>query len=173
MIGVQSNWNSTYVQQNVHINEGQKPETAVQGLNLLCFGTAHLIFHVLVCGEWCCGVLMCSYVFSFFLFSISFTCALWCSIQVIGHAYTCTYSFFLNIFMCIINIMYACNTHNSRYHMHSGYWLTVSTPSMSRPLAARSVAKRKSTFSSLNSFRASILYKKYMYIQTRTIIHKH
>ena len=29
-------------------DEGQKPETAVQGWHLLSFGTAHLIFHVRV-----------------------------------------------------------------------------------------------------------------------------
>ena len=37
------------------------------------------------------------------------------------------------------------------------YQLTVLTPSMSSPLAAKSVASKKSTLSSLNSFSASIL----------------
>ena len=30
-------------------DEGQKPETAVQGLHLLSFSTVHLIFHVRTC----------------------------------------------------------------------------------------------------------------------------
>ena len=34
-------------------DEGQKPETAVQGLHLLSFRTAHLIFHYVRRIQWC------------------------------------------------------------------------------------------------------------------------